>query len=397
MNTAKITTQKSVPNLRFPGFSDEWQIYTLESLAKIGTGNKDTQNKIKDGKYPFFVRSDKIECINSYSYDGEAILTSGDGVGVGKNFHYIIGKFDYHQRVYAIRDFSNNVNGKYVYFYFKDRFYKRVMRLSAKNSVDSVRMEMISEMPIALPQLAEQEKIADFLTTIDEKINILEQKLKLMQKYKKAVMQKIFTQQVRFKDKTGQNFADWQRKKLGDTFKRITFKNTENNQNILTISAQQGLVSQTDYFNKIVAAKNVTNYYLLRKNDFAYNKSYSVGYPMGAIKKLNDYSKGVVSTLYICFRAMDERNVEFFEQLFETGLQNAEIEKVAQEGARNHGLLNIAVADFFNILVFTPTDIEEKQKIADFLKSIDDRITQEQNKLKLAKSFKKSLLQRMFV
>lgn len=123
-------------------------------------------------------------------------------------------------------------------------------------------------------------------------------------------------------------------------------KNKENNNTILTISGRDGLVDQMTYFNKQIASKNVTGYYLIKKGEFAYNKSYSQGYPMGAIKMLSNYEKGVVSTLYICFKLNDEQSCDFYQHYFESGLQNRFIEKVAQEGARNHGLLNIGVNDF---------------------------------------------------
>jgi type I restriction enzyme S subunit len=162
---------EKVPKLRFKEFKDsgEWEEKMISDVAKVTTGGKDTQNKIDNGKYPFFVRSQTVERIDSYSYDGEAILTSGDGVGVGKNFHYINGKFDFHQRVYCIYDFSQNVYGKFVYLYFSEHFHKRVMRMTAKNSVDSVRMAMITEMPIYLPsKKAEQQKVTDFFSTIED-------------------------------------------------------------------------------------------------------------------------------------------------------------------------------------------------------------------------------------
>ena len=111
-----------VPQLRFKEFSGEWEEKKLGELADITTGNKDTQNKVDDGIYPFFVRSQTVEKINSYSYDGEAILTSGDGVGVGKNFHYIQSKFDFHQRVYCIYKFKNKVFGKFIFHYFSSFF-----------------------------------------------------------------------------------------------------------------------------------------------------------------------------------------------------------------------------------------------------------------------------------
>ena len=140
----------------------EWENSYIGNECKITTGNKDTQNKVDDGLYPFFVRSQTVEKINSYSMDCEAILTSGDGVGVGKNYHYMNGKFDFHQRVYCLYEFSERLIGRYLYIYFSNYFYDRVKRLSAKNSVDSVRMDMISKMEIKLPCLEEQTKIANF-------------------------------------------------------------------------------------------------------------------------------------------------------------------------------------------------------------------------------------------
>ena len=185
---------ESVPKFRFKEFenSGEWVEKTIEQVAKVTTGNKDTQNKVDDGEFPFFVRSQNVERINSYSYDGEAILTSGDGVGVGKNFHYIVGKFDFHQRVYCIYEFEKDVSGRYVYMYFSQHFYERVMRMSAKNSVDSVRMAMITEMPILLPSKKEQEKIAETLSSVDDLINAQNQKLEALQLHKKGLLQGLF-------------------------------------------------------------------------------------------------------------------------------------------------------------------------------------------------------------
>ena len=138
-------------------------------MCKITTGNKNTQDKDENGLYPFYVRSQNIERINSWTFDGEAILTAGDGVGVGKVFHYSIGKIGVHQRVYILSDFK--CDGKYLYQYFSSRFYNRVKRMSAKNSVDSVRMEMIADMPLYLPSVGEQHKIGKLLALLDERIS----------------------------------------------------------------------------------------------------------------------------------------------------------------------------------------------------------------------------------
>lgn len=183
---------ETVPELRFGKFAGGWNIRNLGELVSIKTGKKNTQDKVPDGKYPFFVRSQQVESIDTYSFDGEAILTAGDGVGVGKVFHYINGKFDYHQRVYCLSDFRSFVSGKYIYEVFKNNFGMETAKYSAKNSVDSVRMEMITGMKIPLPSLNEQQKIADFLSSLDELIAAETQKLAALKTHKTGLMQQLF-------------------------------------------------------------------------------------------------------------------------------------------------------------------------------------------------------------
>lgn len=195
-----------------------------------------------------------------------------------------------------------------------------------------------------------------------------------------------------------QTALGWENRPLSTVFNRITLKNKENNQNVLTISAQYGLISQLDFFNKSVSAKDITGYYLLHKGDFAYNKSYSNGYPYGAIKPLKLYDKGVVSTLYICFKPKESYSNygDFFEHYFEAGVQNNDIGKVAQEGARNHGLLNIGIQEFFNEVNVLIPSFEEQQKIADCLSSLDELIELQEQKLVALKQHKKGLMQQLF-
>ena len=189
---------------------------------------------------------------------------------------------------------------------------------------------------------------------------------------------------------------EWEVKPFEEGFKRIITKNSENNQNALTISAQLGLVSQLEYFNKKVAAKDLSGYYLLHKGDFAYNKSYSKGYPMGAIKPLKLYPKGVVSTLYICFRTKKGYKDSFYEHYFESGLLNTEIGKIAQEGGRAHGLLNVSIKEFFRNVNIVSPQLEEQQKIADCLSTLDVLIAAQADKLETLKSHKKGLMQQLF-
>ena len=281
-------------------------------------------------------------------------------------------------------------------YLMSDRLVNLIDNVQTVGAQPKLAIYALNRFEVSIPSLPEQTKIANFLTAIDEKIAQLTQKGKLLTQYKKGVMQQIFSQEFRFKDDDGQEFPEWEEKMLGEVSDRVIRKNKEDNKNVLTISAQYGLIDQKDYFNKSVSAKILTNYYLLHLGDFAYNKSYSNGYPMGAIKCLNRYEKGVVSTLYICFKFKDSFLNKFFEQYFEAGLQNQEIEKVAQEGARNHGLLNIGLDDFFSIRLTVPS-LPEQTKIANFLTAIDEKITNNQTQLDAVKQYKQGLLQQMFV
>ena len=143
---------------------EDWKVARIGDNTSIKTGSKNTQDKQDNGDYPFFVRSQEIESISSYSYDGEAVLTAGDGVGTGKVFHYINGRFDLHQRVYRIADFSDQLNGRYFFYQFSTNFYDRIMSMTAKSSVDSVRLDVIADMQIPLPPLPEQHAIAEALS-----------------------------------------------------------------------------------------------------------------------------------------------------------------------------------------------------------------------------------------
>lgn len=172
---------------------DDWSFDYIENIARIATGSKNTQDRIGDGSYPFFVRSQTIERIDTYSFDGEAVLTAGDGVGTGKVFHYIKGKFDAHQRVYRISDFSDNVSGYFFYLYFSAHFYDRIMQMTAKSSVDSVRMEMIARMLIPLPPKDEQIAIGGVLTDMSVELAALERRRKKTSAIKQGLMQELLT------------------------------------------------------------------------------------------------------------------------------------------------------------------------------------------------------------
>ncbi|MDM1381943.1 restriction endonuclease subunit S [Myroides marinus] len=180
-----------VPEIRFKGFTEKWEPFYIKDICSISTGKSNTQDKIDNGIYPFYVRSATIERSNRYLYNEEAVLTVGDGVGTGKVFHYVNGKFDLHQRVYRMYNF-NNIKGKFFYYIFSKEFYKRVMSMTAKTSVDSVRLEMIADMSILIPTNEEQIMIIDFLENYDNQINNIEAKIEKHKNIKQALLQKMF-------------------------------------------------------------------------------------------------------------------------------------------------------------------------------------------------------------
>lgn len=197
------------------------------------------------------------------------------------------------------------------------------------------------------------------------------------------------------KTKVGVVPNEWEETRFKKMFSRLSRKNKENNDNVLTISAQYGLISQRDFFNKDIASEDKSNYFLLHKGEFAYNKSYSNGYPFGALKRLDMYDKGIVSPLYICFFANESNKCpNFYVHYFEAGMMNREIQAFAQEGARNHGLLNISVDDFFNSYLLMPP-LDEQKKIAEILSAQDKLIALKEKLVEEKKRQKKALMQQL--
>ncbi|MBG2635069.1 restriction endonuclease subunit S [Klebsiella michiganensis] len=408
-----------VPKLRFKNFVLPWKTTTINGKVDIISGfpfegKHITDNasgtrlmrgvNVSEGIVRHTKDIDRYYPLSAenhlrYMLKSGDIVIGMDGSKVGRNSARInnndVGSLLV-QRVARIRDIGI-LNTSYLFQLLNSTyFYDYVDRVKTSSGIPHISLKQINEFQIGMPSMEEQIRIADFLSSVDEKITLLNKQYNLLCQYKKGMMQNIFSQELRFKDDNGKPFPKWNTLKLKDVAIRVTRKNKENNNTILTISGRDGLVDQMTYFNKQIASKNVTGYYLIREGEFAYNKSYSQGYPMGAIKMLSNYEKGVVSTLYICFKLNDEQSCDFYQHYFESGLQNRAIEKVAQEGARNHGLLNIGVNDFFDIELQVPS-LAEQNKIAHFLSAIEDKIAIKRAELDMLKKWKQGLLQQMLV
>lgn len=322
----------------------------------------------------------------AYPKKGDILISAAGTIGRTVVFNGEDAYFQDSNIVWLANDETKALNKYLLFYYTTNPWYT-----TTGGAISRLYNENITNAKIILPPLAEQEKIAEILGTWDTAIEKLSALIEQKKRLKKGLMQRLLTGKQRLP-----GFSEARKKvKLGDFVQRITKKNTENNTNIVTISGQEGFVSQREVFKKSLAGENIQNYYLIRKGDFGYNRSYSNGYPMGAIKRLNRYENAVVSTLYICFRTNEKINPFFLEKFFDSGVLNKELYKIVQEGARNHGLLNVSLEDFYSSKLFIPLDLSEQKAIADILSKADEEITLLTRKLSALKEQKTGLMQKL--
>lgn len=286
---------------------------------------------------------------------------------------------------------KGNLQNTFLKYFLMSEIFQTILTANATGSTAlGIKGSRLHQLPIIIPNIEEQEKIVFVLQLWDTAIAKQTQLVEELTLRKRGLMQQLLTGKKRLKGFEG----EWKRIKLGDIAERITRKNEENNQNVVTISAQRGFVVQTDFFNKSVASEILDNYYLVHRDEFCYNKSYSNGYPMGAIKRLKTFDKAVVTTLYICFKLKEkpQTSIDFFEQYCESGILNKELVKVANEGGRAHGLLNVTPDDFFNMHMGVPS-FEEQTVIASVLVNADKEIEIQKQKLSAMQEQKKGLMQ----
>ena len=265
----------------------------------------------------------------------------------------------------------------------------RKVNSSQGSAIKGITSDEIKSYNLFLPNVKEQKRIAEFLTALDEKIRIEENQLELLESAYKALMAQVFLK--------NNNEGIWQTIKLKDICKRVTRKNTDNRCDIpLTISSADGLVNQLNYFSKKIASKDMSKYYLLKRGEFAYNKSYSRGYDFGSIKRLKLFDEGALSTLYICF-SIDCVNNEYMEYYFDSLSWYRSISKLCGEGARNHGLLNIGTSDFFDMELTIHKSPVDQEKIVNLFSCFSKKVSTLKQRVLLHKQLKKAFMQRMFV
>ena len=410
--------KRKVPKLRFPGFTDAWEQRKLESVLLVSTEknirNEYSRNEVLSvsreagtvNQIEYQGRSFAGEDLSGYKvvHEGELIYTKSPLRGAPYGIFQVATIRGILSPLYAVYKSSNLALASFVATYLKNdsvatKYLAPLVTKGAKNTIN-VTDEGALKGKILIPQVAEQQRIYSLFVKIDGLLSLHQRKLDNVKMLKKSLLQKLFPKdgekipELRFP-----GFTDaWEQRKLDEISKRVTRKNSNLESTLpLTISAQYGLVDQITFFNKQIASKDMSGYYLIKKGEFAYNKSYSKDAPWGAVKRLDNYDKGVLSSLYIVFKLSSNIDSDFVAKYFETSNWHSEVSKRATEGARDHGLLNISASDFLSIEILIPNKTMEQKEIAQFLKLVDSTLSLHQRKLDHLKELKKGLLQQMFV
>ena len=380
----------------------DWEVKTLTEIGKVVTGNTPSRKDLtlwngdfcwvtaKDFKEKYIY--DSIEKITERGCKNARILPKGAVLitciaSIGNNAIAAV-PLATNQQINSII-VSNDTSNEWLYYQL-DFFKQKLGLLASKTAVPLVNKSDFEKLQIPLPPLPEQQKIAEILSNWDKAIQEVQLLIKKLEVRNKALAFSLLTGRKRVKGFEGK----WEITNFGKIISRVTKKNEELDDTVVTISAKRGFILQEDFFNKRVASDTLSGYYLLEKGQFAYNKSYSNGYPMGVFKRLNDFDKAVVTTLYICFELKENICSDFMVHYFDNGLMNTNLIKIAKEGGRAHGLLNIGIEDFMNLKITMPS-LEEQTAIAEILNTAQQELKQYQEKLKALQQQKKGLMQQL--
>lgn len=391
------------PEIRFKGYTDEWEqrklIEVCDYVDYRGKTPTKTENGIflvtaKNVKDGFIDYETSKEYISENAYEevmrrgkpeiGDVLITTeapcGNVAQVNKADIALA------QRIIKYRGHIGVVDNTYLKYYLLSPEFQKILNAkSSGGTVQGIKGSILHQQKIIYPSYEEQKKIGQHMDSLDHLITLHQRKCDEVKSLKKYMLQKMFPQneqkvpEIRFEGFT----EAWEQRKLGDLVDRVTRKNQDLVSELpLTISAQYGLIDQNEFFDKRVASKDVSGYYLIENGEFAYNKSTSTDAPWGAIKRLDRYENGVLSTLYIVFGIKENNPVDsdFLVSYYSTNLWHKGIHEIAAEGARNHGLLNIAPADFFETKLMIPQDIEEQKKIGKYFEELERLITLHQQK-----------------
>ena len=364
-------------SMMFTTSTFSWEQRKVSELFRVTRGyvlaaTQTETTKTDEKPYPVYSSQTKDKGLMGYYKDylyEDAITWTTDGANAG-TVNYRAGKF-YCTNVCGVL-LSNEVKANQMIAEALNSVAKGyVSYVGNPKLMNNVMADIVIQIPT---QAEEREQLSSFFAKLDNLITLHQRKCIFFTGRAGRLISTVNKKRIT---------SSWEQRKLGELVDRVVRKNTNNESTLpLTISAQYGLVDQITYFNNRVASRDVSNYYLVLNGEFAYNKSTSDGYPFGAVKRLDLYEKGVLSTLYIVFAPKKEQQIDsdYLTVFFDTDRWHKGVAERAAEGARNHGLLNISAEDFFDIDLSVPKDIVEQKQIGAFIRQLDNLITLHQRK-----------------
>lgn len=413
--TTYIKTEKQlVPELRFKEFDGELPKCTLDDVVTFKSGGTPSKEKDSywDGDIPWISAASMRGKYYSKSERtiSEEGLKNGSKLAVeGQLLLLVRGSMLYNKVPIGIaeRDVAFNQDLKalipneksyneflYQWFSAKQNF---LLHKVTGTGIGAGKLDTddLKSLKLNLPSLPEQQKIASFLSAVDEKIQQLTIKKNLLEQYKKGVMQQLFSGQLRFKDENGNLYPDWEEKRLNEVLFEHKLKST-GKEEVFSVSVHKGLVNQIEHLGRVFAAKNTDNYNLVQPNDVVYTKSPTGSFPLGIIKQSKIDKNVIVSPLYGIFRPETQGLGYMLNVHFESPINTQNyLASIIQKGAKN--TINITNTTFLSKKMKLPVSKKEQQQIGDFLWSIDSKIEAVNNQITQTQTFKKGLLQQMFV
>ena len=378
----------------------KWELRRLRYLCTIVTGNQDTQDNDPDGVYPFYVRSPIVERSNKYTFDGEAILMAGDGVGAGKVFHYVEGKYGCHQRVYSLQNIKN-ISRRFLFYYLQNRFYISIDIANSKSTVDSVRLNMLQDFPVVFPSKLEQDKISTFLDIECARIDaVIEQTRASIEEYKKlkqSVITKAVTKGIhpnRSMKDSGVDWivtipSDWQMIRGKGLFVETNVRSDDGSEELLTVSQYTGITPRSQKTGNMFEAETLEGYKVCEIGDIAANTMWLWAGAIG----VSQY-KGVISPSYNIYRQIGNAYVsKYLDYMLRVPplVQHYESLSTGIRASR----LRLYPEQFLGIRFPVPS-IEEQRQIVDYLDAkaveMDNLIEKKEELLAELESYKKALI-----
>lgn len=394
--------KRQVPQLRFKEFDEEWNKYKIGKVFQLKAGGDIDKNHVSDiqsdkFKYPIYANAEKNKGFYGYSdifkFDSGTITVAGRGVNIGIA-HARNHKFYPIVRLLVLKP----IKEKKLDIYFCEYVINNLNLFIESTGVPQLTAPQLSGYKINLPSLPEQQKIAQFLTEVDSKLQQLNQKKELLEQYKKGVMQQLFSQQLRFKKDDGSDYPDWEKKKLKEVLYEHKTKNKEGLvKEVFSVAKEKGVINQIEHLGRSFAADSTLHYKIAFPGDIIYTKSPTKDFPFGIIKQNLTGRSGLVSPLYVVTKPKTD-NLGFLLHNYFLSWVNVfnYLVPLVQKGAKN--TMNINNDDFLNGAKFIlPVSKEEQQKIANYLRAIDTKIETVTQQIEGTQQFKKGLLQQMFV